>query len=157
LQERTRRLRALEDSQKELSGFLHGNEGLHHDLAEAETAVHEVETVLTRERLEADAHQRLRDLFDECRQDQVENVMGPIAERVLGWSRMSGLGDYKEIRFGDRFLPDDVLTSGATDHAIRLHEDSYGTAEQLSLLVRLALGGILAKDEPAFAMLDDPL
>ena len=30
-------------------------------------------------------------------------------------------------------------------------------AEQLSLLVRLALGGILARDEPVVAILDDPL
>ena len=36
-------------------------------------------------------------------------------------------------------------------------EESYGTSEQLGLLVRLAIGGVLAKEEPAVTILDDPL
>src|SRR6185369_12781693 len=40
---------------------------------------------------------------------------------------------------------------------VALERESYGTLEQLSLLIRLAVGGLLAKAEPAVAILDDPL
>jgi uncharacterized protein YhaN len=41
--------------------------------------------------------------------------------------------------------------------AVDLQTESYGRMEQLCLLIRLALGGLLAKDEPAVAIFDDPL
>ena len=43
------------------------------------------------------------------------------------------------------------------ESTVQFTEESYGTWEQLSLLVRLALGGVLARDEPQVAILDDPL
>ena len=62
------------------------------------------------------------------------------------------------LRFGDQFLPEGfVPRNGAVETPISLSEESYGTVEQLALLVRLALGGVLAKDEPQVAILDDPL
>ena len=38
-----------------------------------------------------------------------------------------------------------------------LDQESLGAVEQLSLLIRLAVGGLLAKDEPTVAQFDDPL
>jgi DNA repair exonuclease SbcCD ATPase subunit len=139
-------------------GRLEGSEGLQSRLADAEAAVIEAEKALARESAEADAHKRLRDLFDECRDNQVQRVMGPIADRVLGWARSIGLQDYHGFRFGDRFLPEGMLlANGDGDVPRSLREESYGTSEQLSLLIRLALGGILANDESQVAILDDPL
>ena len=40
---------------------------------------------------------------------------------------------------------------------IELQRESYGTLEQLSLLIRLAVGGLLSHQEPTVAILDDPL
>jgi hypothetical protein len=85
-------------------------------------------------------------------------VLGPIGGRVLEWAKSIGLDDYREVRFGDRFLPEGITrtrTGSETIHA--LGGDSYGTEEQLSILVRLALGGVLAHSEPAVCILDDPL
>ena len=139
-------------------GRLEGSEGLQSRLADAEAAVIDAEKALARESAEAEAHKRLRDLFEECRDNQVQRVMGPISDRVLGWARAIGLHDYHGLRFGDRFLPEGMLlANGDGDRLRSLRDESYGTSEQLSLLVRLALGGILAKDEPQVAILDDPL
>jgi DNA repair exonuclease SbcCD ATPase subunit len=157
-QERQKRLRELEDKLTELRGFLLGNEGLHNRLTDAEARVREAEQAWQREKLEADAHKRLRDLFEECRETQVQQVMGPIAGRVLEWSKRIGLEEYHEVRFGDKFLPEGiVLQNGTAGSSVALDVESYGTGEQLSLLVRLALGGVLARDEPVTAIFDDPL
>jgi len=84
--------------------------------------------------------------------------MGPIGARVLQWAQAIGLNEYQDVRFGERYLPDgNVLNSAGVNRCQALSDESYGTGEQLSLLVRLALGGTLARDEPTVAILDDPL
>jgi uncharacterized protein YhaN len=50
-----------------------------------------------------------------------------------------------------------LLKSSTLEEPVPLDAESYGTWEQLSIIVRLALGGVLAKDEPQVAILDDPL
>jgi DNA repair exonuclease SbcCD ATPase subunit len=152
------RLQELKDAMNRHRGRLEGSEGLHTRLADAEAALQEAEEMLTQERFEAEAHKHLRDLFEECRDRQVEKVMDPIRSRVLDWAHSLGLSEYHEVRFGDRYLPEGlVLQNGDPEKVHSLLEESYGTSEQLGLLVRLAIGGILAKDEPAVTILDDPL
>ena len=156
--ERQKRLRESEDEILGLRRELQGDEGLHARLMDAETQLAETETKLAREKLEADAHKRLRDLFAACRENQVQQVMGPVAQRVLDWCHTIGLRDFREVRFADQFLPEGVAMAGSNgDETVVIGQESHGTQEQLGLLVRLALGGMLAKDEPAVAILDDPL
>lgn len=155
---REHRLHAENDQMHELRGRLMGSEGLHPALADAEAAVLEADKALARETLEAEAHRRLRDLFEQNRDNQVQQVMGPIGSRVLSWAQALGLSEYREVRFGDHYLPDAVvMRNGAGVQPSSLEDESYGTNEQLSLLVRLALGGVLARDEPVVAIFDDPL
>src|SRR5205085_2985233 len=113
LETRNKRLRELQDEHLKLRVFLEGNEGLHARLTDAEAGLQETEYALAREKLEAEAHARLRDLFEQCRENQVQQVMGPIAGRVLEWSRKIGLNDYQEVRFGDGFLPEGVIMTAA--------------------------------------------
>lgn len=157
LRNRETRLRQAEDDITRLRGRLEGSEGLHIKRADAATALLEVERQLEREQLEADAHRRLRDLFEQCRDQQVQQVTGPIAKRVLDWACFLGLDNFREVRFGERFLPEGVVLRGNDQELIKLDEESYGTVEQLSLLIRLALGGVLACHEPQVVVLDDPL
>jgi len=83
--------------------------------------------------------------------------MGPIHDRVLGWMRVLDIGDYKEVRFNDAFLPDKLMSRDGTAE-FSIQEESTGAQEQIGMLVRLALGSILASaNEPAVAILDDPL
>jgi energy-coupling factor transporter ATP-binding protein EcfA2 len=158
LKRRQERLQHVKDEMNRHRGRLEGSEGLHTRLADAEAALREAEEILARERLEAEAHKHLRDLFETCRDRQVQDVMGPIGARALDWVRSLGLGEYGEVRFGDRFLPEGLVLRQSDEEQIHAFQDeSYGTGEQLSLLVRLAIGGVLAKDEPAVTILDDPL
>jgi hypothetical protein len=158
LQQRKERLRKLDDELIRLRGKLEGSEGLHTRRTDAALALEAATTQLERETLEATAHKHLRDLFDQCKEHQVHRVVGPISERVLNWARHLGLTDYREVRFGDQFLPEGFFPqNGALETPIALSEESYGTVEQLALLVRLALGGVLARNEPQVAILDDPL
>jgi DNA repair exonuclease SbcCD ATPase subunit len=152
------RWQQVKDDLNRHRGRLEGSEGLHTRLADVESALRETEEALAREILEAEAHKHLRDLFEQGRDHQVQQVMGPIGGRVLEWARSLGLGEFQGVRFGDRFLPEGlVLQQGAPDRTLTFADESYGTAEQLSLLVRLALGGVLARGEPVVALLDDPL
>ncbi len=156
--ERDKRLRELENQINEQRGFLQGNEGLHARLMDAEALLVDIEAKLAQQTLEADAHQRLRVLFDECQESQVQQVIGPVAGRVLEWAHLTGLRDFEQVCFGDHFLPEGIVMAGSNPaEPVIFDHESYGTAEQLSLLVRLALGGVLAKDEPGVAILDDPL
>jgi DNA repair exonuclease SbcCD ATPase subunit len=159
LEQREDRLRRLEQQMAELRGRLHGSEGLHQKRNEAASALTEVEQALEQERLEAEAHKHLRELFENYRESQVHRVMGPISGRVLQWARHLGLSEYEQVCFSDGFLPDGLLRCDGTAETplVPLSEESYGTEEQLGLLVRLALGGVLARTEPALAILDDPL
>ena len=100
---------------------------------------------------------RLHELFEECREKQLGTLMGPIQDRVLNWMRVLDIGDYKEVRFSDAFLPDKLVRrDGTAEFAI--NEESTGAQEQIGMLVRVALGSLLTSvDEPAVAILDDPL
>ena len=61
------------------------------------------------------------------------------------------------MRFNDAFLPDKFMSRDGTAE-FSILEESTGAQEQIGMLVRLALGSTLASaDEPAVAMLDDPL
>ncbi len=155
---RQQRLQGHRDQLNILRGRIEASQGVHTRRADAAAALGEVELHLDRENLEAGAHRRLRVLFDECKESQVQQVMGPISDRVLEWARYLGLDDYRDVRFGERFLPEGLVRDRAGEGMIvSLEEESFGTEEQLSILIRLALGAILAREEAAVAILDDPL
>src|SRR5205807_1109692 len=88
-------------AQAALQGRLHGGEGLHLKRAEAAAALTETEQALDQEKLEADAHKHLRELFEGCRERTVHRVLGPISDRVLQWARHLGLDEYQQVQFRD--------------------------------------------------------
>ena len=157
LQQKQERVRQAEDELHRLRGRLEGSEGLHLKRADAEAALRSGEQALEREKHDAEAHKLLRELFEQCKENQVRQVMGPIAERVQHWARHLGLHDLPLLRFSDSFLPDGLQHPHVETGTLPLAHESYGTAEQLSLLIRLALGGILTPHTPALAVFDDPL
>lgn len=141
----------------EIKGLLKASEGLHARRASLAARVDELTRMTEHEALEKDAVDRLYALFEECREKQLGSVLRPIQDRVLGWMRVLDIGNYKELRFNDAFLPDQLLTSDGTAE-FTIDEESTGAQEQIGMLVRLALGSILTSvEEPAVAILDDPL
>jgi DNA repair exonuclease SbcCD ATPase subunit len=159
LSNRKERLSSAEKRLEGLRGQLRSTEGLHNQIVEARRSLEENSRILEEEEVEADAHKYLRELFEECRDSQVRDVMEPVKDRVMDWVHHLGLEDYGDVVFGPAYLPEGLVARDASEDesAVQFTEESYGTREQLSLLVRLALGGVLARDEPQVAILDDPL
>jgi DNA repair exonuclease SbcCD ATPase subunit len=155
---RSERLRSNEILLAELRIKLAGAEGLHQKRIQVDQAVHDRMREYEREKLHAEAHKHLKELFEQVRQEQVRRTVGPINDRVMHWARQLGLADYAGLSFGDQLLPSGLVPAHAGDgDSVELQCESYGTLEQLSLLIRLAVGGLLARNESAVAILDDPL
>lgn len=153
--QRSQRLRDNEDLRLRLQTQLAGTEGLYQKRIQAKQAVEELGSALLREQHYAGAHKHLKELFDEVRHELTCKTFGPINDRVMQWSRQLGLTDYTRLEFGE-LLPEGLISAHGVD-AHDLHCESHGTVEQLSLLIRLAIGGLLARKEPTVAILDDPL
>jgi len=150
----------LRDTDAEINlnkGRLMNSEGLHAKRAALAARVDELTRTTEREELERLAVDRLYELFEECRDRQLGTLLEPVHDRVLSWMRVLDLGDYREVKFGDAFLPERLVgRDGAGEFAV--HEESTGAQEQIGLLVRLALGSLLSSaGDPASAILDDPL
>lgn len=110
-----------------------------------------------REILESRAYDRLYELFEDCRQKQLSTVAGPVTDRVLRWMRLAGITDYRALECGDNFLPH-TLAGRDGRQSLPLAHESTGTQEQVALMVRLALGSVVAPPgQTAVAVLDDPL
>ena len=152
-----KQIREIEEKYNRIKGRLEGSEGLHGERAALGAKVDELTRLTKSQKLERDAVDRLYELFEECREKQLGTLMGPIHDRVLNWMRVLDIGDYKEVRFSDAFLPDKLVRRDGTGE-IGIGEESTGAQEQIGMLVRVALGSLLTKtDEPAVAVLDDPL
>ena len=155
---RAERLRTNENLLLELRTKLAGTEGLHQRRIQAEQTVHDLTREHQRETLYATAHKHLKELFEKVRQEQVRRTVQPISNRVMTWAKQLGLADMADLSFGDQLLPVGFVPGPIGDgSAVELDRESFGTLEQLSLLIRLAVGGLLAQTEPAAAILDDPL
>jgi DNA repair exonuclease SbcCD ATPase subunit len=152
-----KQIREIEDECHRIKGRLEESEGLHSRRAALAARVDELTRLSAAQALERDAVDRLYELFEQCREKQLSTFVGPIQERVLAWMHSLNLGDYKEVRFSPAFLPDKLIRRDGTAE-FALDEESTGAQEQIGMLVRLALGSLLATpDEPAVAILDDPL
>ena len=154
--QRLKRLRDNETSLVRLQAILTGTEGLHQKRIHAEQAVIDLHSEYERERLFADAHKHLKTLFEQVRQEQVRRTVGPINDRVMQWTRQLGVANYASLEFGDRLLPGG-LNSNTDGGMVGFERESFGTHEQLSILIRLAIGGLLAKGKSMVAIFDDPL
>jgi hypothetical protein len=159
LKECSERLQENEINLHGLSIRQHGSEGLHQRRMVAEQLCSELTVALEREQQLAEAHRHLHDLFEEIRQEQVQRTVEPVSRRVLGWVDRLGLEEYRDLHFVDRVIPDNLVLRSASvgEEQVGLDTESYGTQEQLSLLIRLALGGLLSRDGTMVALLDDPL
>lgn len=153
---REERQRAAVSRRDQLRGELRSLQGLHEELAAAETDLALAQRDHDELRLTADSHRLLRELFEKNRDAQVQHTTGAIGGRVFAWARQLGIEDYDQLDFATGYLPTGLRRTGSDD-PIALETESFGTTEQLSLLVRLAAGGLLSRGERQLAIFDDPL
>jgi DNA repair exonuclease SbcCD ATPase subunit len=152
-----KQVRENDEKYNRIKGRLEGSEGLHAERTALGARVDELTRLVERESRDKDAIDRLYELFEQCREKQLGTLMGPIHDRVLNWMRVLEIGDYKEVRFSDSFLPEKLIRRDGTAE-FSVDEESTGAQEQIGMLVRVALGSLLTNEsEPMVAILDDPL
>lgn len=98
----------------------------------------------------------LYDLIQFFQNQTLESVMEPIKNRVVEDLRRVAGPRYSDVELDTGMRPSAVRPAGLGEKS-DIDILSYGTQEQLGLLVRLALGHILAQDERQLVILDDPL
>jgi DNA repair exonuclease SbcCD ATPase subunit len=141
-----------------LNGQMRSYEGLHQKLSDAEARYHQAMKIEARELLQANALEKLRQLFDANKEQQTATVRQPLEQRIRSWLRMISLPDNLTLNLNENFLPEKLQFKAEREVALKLEQESTGTQEQLSLMVRLALGGLLSSvEEPQAMLLDDAL
>ncbi len=125
-------------------------------LAHAEEEAAETERAALRLQLEADATRLLRDELRAARAEVTNQLMLPITERVLPRIRVLVGPQVERVTLDEQFRPTGVAMRGKEQLA-ELQDLSFGTRDQLSLLVRMGLGEVVAEDTRLPAVLDDPL
>ncbi|NMC69274.1 MAG: AAA family ATPase [Myxococcales bacterium] len=125
-------------------------------LAACEERLAEIERALDRARLDADAIALLHALFVEERDRATALLFQPVAERVVPRLRRLVGPTVSEVEFDEQFRPAGLRLRGVQDR-VSPDDLSFGTRDQLSLLVRIALGEIVAREGRLPIVLDDPL
>ena len=142
----------------EIRGRIAASEGKHAQLAEAEHTLEHIRGQLTREQTQVDAYRYLLQLFEDCRQGDIAEILDPVSQLVSRWAREIGMVDFRHAPLSKDFALEKIAISRAgAEHQLEVAQESYGAIEQLNLLVRLALGGVLAVKQPRLMLLDDPL
>lgn len=124
-------------------------------LADLESELAVLEAKLARAVVDEDAVRLLQDTFRAERAAVTKKLFAPVVSRVLPRLRRLAGPAFEGLELDSDFKPT----------AVRLRDDvtaepedlSHGTLDQLSVLVRLALGELVSEGEPVPAVLDDPL
>lgn len=102
------------------------------------------------------AHCILILLYDHLRDENIESSLKPVSDQMDRWLREMYGENSKKIIFGSNLDPNKIATDGGESKDFPA-STSYGELEQLSTLVRLAYGVVIAKDEPQVVILDEPI
>ncbi|MBN1421286.1 MAG: AAA family ATPase, partial [Planctomycetes bacterium] len=133
-----------------------GRDGVYSRVAVLEEEQAVVAGRLAREKRRAEAIALLRAEVRGGREALVAEILAPVRRHVARNVRRLIGPRYAEPRFRDGFIPNAIaLAAGEQD--IDLDALSYGTEEQLFLLVRLALAETIAASGREVLILDDPL
>ena len=156
------RLTALDQSVGNLRGRLDaaGAAGHYSGWAEATERVAQLRPQLARAELDAEAIKLLRGTLDKHRQQVFEAVVQPVRHMVTTSLGQLAGPRYDRVEFDEQLRPSTVHPAGRSDEVSADPDDlSFGTREQLMLLVRLTLGRLLSRTELGrhCVILDDPL
>ena len=165
LQKLERQLAALEeteakarDEENQAEGRLQNlaGEGAYSKLAACEENLEDLNVRIRREKLRMDATRLLYDTVAACKAAVVAAVAAPVERTAT-----SMLGRIAGPRLGAVCLTENFVPAGVRPEIaagpVELTNLSGGEQEQLFLIIRLALGQVLAKEERQLVVLDDVL
>jgi energy-coupling factor transporter ATP-binding protein EcfA2 len=123
-------------------------------LAEHEERAAVLADEVARARRESEAIKLLHDLFADERARTAQRLVEPVIARVLPRLRALAGPRVEGVALDESWRPRTVQLGGVEAPVASL---SFGTRDQLAVLMRLALGELAAGDERLPAVLDDPL
>lgn len=131
-------------------------QGLYSQTTDLEASLEVKKRRLQSLKLDSDSIKLLHDMFIVLRKDQSNAIAGPVSDLVSTW--LSELTDemYDGLELNEELLPV-AVQSKRFESSLPLDCLSYGTYEQIVVLLRLALGVILSRDERNLVVIDDRL
>ncbi len=105
---------------------------------------------------QAKAVKLLHDMAQAFKKDQSTALSGPVADLMNRWLMKLTGGSYDSVRMNASLLPVEV-SNPRYDEALPLKCLSYGTHEQVIVLLRLAIGVLLSRGERNLIVIDDRL
>ncbi len=130
--------------------------GSYAQLADAEIELERKQKRVDALRVRADGAKLLRDLVKGHEQERTSRLSGPIVEQVNKWLETLTEGTYEELIMDGSLKPAGVRVSGF-DADLPMTSLSYGAREQVIVLLRLAIGVLVSKDERNLVVIDDRL
>ena len=105
---------------------------------------------------QAEAVKLLRDMVQVFKKKQTTALAGPVADQVNRWLVQLTDGSYNSVRMNENIFPIGV-SDPQYNETLPLDCLSYGTHEQVIVLLRLAMGVLLSNDERNLVVIDDRL
>lgn len=131
-------------------------QGLYSQTADQEAALETKRRRLESVKRRAEATRLLRDMVLAHRKEQSAALVAPVAERVNKWLRLLTEDAYDALELNEELLPVAVRSSRYGE-PLPLESVSYGTHEQVIVLLRLAIGVLLSDRERNLVVIDDRL
>jgi len=133
-----------------------GGLDIHQKEGNLEARLNSLKQKVERLNRDAQAWKLLDSLVTDHKKEQIQSLAAPVKHQVDAWlTRVTG-PIYTGLEFSDELIPVGVRVY-PWDIQAPLGELSYGTQEQLNVLVRLAIGWVISQHEPQVVVLDDRL
>lgn len=133
-----------------------GGLDIHQKEGNLEARLNSLKQKVERLNRDAQAWKLLDSLVTDHKKEQLQSLAAPVKYQVDAWlTRVTG-PTYTGLEFSDELIPVGVRVH-PWDIQAPLGELSYGTQEQLNVLVRLAIGWVISQHEPQVVVLDDRL
>jgi len=131
-------------------------QGLYSEIGDQEAALHQDRIRLEVLKTRGKAAILLKNMVEAHQRVKSEALAGPIADTLRRWLGMLTEGNYDELVFGDELLPLAVKTNRYND-PLPITDLSFGAREQIIVLLRLAIGVLLSKEQRNLVVIDDRL
>jgi len=131
-------------------------QGLYSQISDLEELLETKKRRFVSVQLEANSIKLLHDMVIALRKEQSTMLAGPISELVSRYLVILTDDSYAGLELNEELLPVSIQ-SNRYGTQLPLDSLSYGTHEQIVVLLRLALGVILSKNERNLVVIDDRL
>jgi len=132
------------------------SQGVYSEMADLEALLDVKRKRLETLKRRAEGTRLLQEMVLAYKKDQSAALVGPVAGLVNGWLRLLTEGTYETLELSEEMIPV-AVRSNRYDELMPLESLSFGTHEQVIVLLRLAIGVLLSNKERNLVVIDDRL